>query len=162
MSAIDWICLAVLLASLLMSVWRGLLYELMALAGWVLAFLAARWAAEPLALWLPMGQSPEGLRYAAAFVLVFIVVAFLCGMLAWGLRNAARRLGVRPVDRLFGAAFGALRGVAVLLLAAVLIGQTPLREQTWWRDSLSAPWLAHALLQLRPFLPEALGPYLSA
>jgi membrane protein required for colicin V production len=161
-TAIDWICLAVLLGSLLLGAWRGLLYEVLAIAGWVLAFVAARWAADVVGLWLPMGESGEPLRYAAGFVLVFVVVAFLCGMLASLARRAAMSLGMRPVDRVFGAAFGLARGLAFLLLLAALVLMTPLREQAWWRASPSAQWLEIALAQLHPLLPESVGKHLSA
>lgn len=162
MTAIDWICLGVLLASLLLGAWRGLVYELMALAGWVIAFLVARWAAQPVGLWLPMGESPEPLRHAAGFVLVFIGTAFLCGMLAALLRRAVRGLGARPVDRVFGAAFGTLRGLLILLLAAALVLMSPLHTEAWWRESIGARWLETGLAWLHPLLPEAVGKYLSA
>ena len=89
-SAIDWLALTVLIASLLLGAWRGLLYEVLSLAGWVVAFLAARWAAPVVGDWLPMGESSEPLRYAAGFALVFIATAFLCGMLAALARHAAK------------------------------------------------------------------------
>ena len=57
LSAIDWLALFVVVASLLLGLWRGLLYEVLALAGWVIAFLAARWAAPVVGGWLPMGES---------------------------------------------------------------------------------------------------------
>ena len=57
MSAVDWICLAVLLASLLLGAWRGLVYEVLAVAGWVIAFLAARWSADVVGQWLPIAGS---------------------------------------------------------------------------------------------------------
>ena len=150
------------LASLLLGLWRGLLYEVLALAGWVIAFLVARWAAPVVGGWLPMGESPEPLRYAAGFALVFIGTAFLCGMLATLARSAARAIGVRPVDRFFGAVFGVLRGVLLLLVLAALVLMTPLRDEAWWRQSLSAPWLEMALLHLHPLLPDSFGKYLSA
>lgn len=162
MSAIDWLVLIVVAASLLLGLWRGLLYEVMALAGWVLAFLAARWAAPVVGDWLPMGESPEPLRYAVAFALVFIATAFLFGVLATLARQAAKAIGARPVDRLFGAAFGALRGVLMLLVLAALVLMTPLRNETWWRESVSAQWLEMALVRLHPLLPESFGKYLSA
>ncbi len=162
MLAIDWICLGVLLASLLLGAWRGLVYEVLALAGWVVAFLVARWAAQPVGLWLPMGDSPAELRYAAGFVLVFIGVAFLCGVLATLARRAVRGVGARPVDRLFGAVFGTLRGALILLLLAALVRMSPLREDAWWRESISAHWLDMALAHFQPLLPEAVGKYLSA
>ena len=162
MSAIDWIGLGVLAASLLLGAWRGLLYEVLAIAGWVVAFFVARWAAEPVGAQLPMGEASEPLRYAAGFVLVFILVAFACGMLATLARFAAKSLGMRPVDRVFGAAFGMARGLLLLLAVAALVRMTPLREETWWRTSASAPWLEIALDRLQPLMPESFGKYLSA
>ena len=162
LSALDWICAAVLLASLLLGAWRGLVFELLSITGWVIAFLAARWSATVVGDWLPMGESPEPLRYAAGFVLVFIAVAFLCGMLASLARHAAKALGVRPVDRVFGAVFGVLRGVLVLVVLAALVLMTPMRDEPWWRGSLSAGWLEMTLLWLHPLLPDAFGKYLSA
>ena len=162
LSALDWICAALLLASLLLGAWRGLVFELMSIAGWVMAFLAARWAAPVVGDWLPMGGSSEPLRYAAGFVLVFIAVAFLCGMLATLARSAAKALGVRPVDRVFGALFGVLRGVLVLVVLAALVLMTPMRDEAWWRESLSSGWLEMTLAWLQPLLPEAFGKYLSA
>ena len=162
LSALDWICAAVLLASLILGAWRGLVFELMSIAGWVIAFIAARWAGDVVGQWLPMGESPEPLRHAVGFALVFIATAFACGLLAALARRASRALGVRPVDRGFGALFGLLRGGLLLLLATALVRLTPLHEQPWWRQSLSARWLEMALQQLPPFLPESFGKFLSA
>ena len=38
LSAVDWILLAVLGLSLLLGLWRGLVQEVLSLAGWVAAF----------------------------------------------------------------------------------------------------------------------------
>ena len=43
MTPVDWILLAVLLASLLLGAWRGLVYELMSMLGWIAAFVLAQW-----------------------------------------------------------------------------------------------------------------------
>ena len=161
MHPFDWICLGIVLASLVLGAWRGLLYEALSLGGWVLAYFAARWAAEPLGQALPMGDAPTVWRAAAGFVLVFIAVAFAGGMLAWAVRGAARSLGMRPVDRLLGAVFGVLRGALLLLVLAAAIQLAGQGGEPWWRESASGPWLNQALAQLRPILPPALGQYLS-
>ena len=161
MHPFDWICLGILLASLLLGAWRGLLYEALSLGGWVLAYFAARWVAEPRGHVLPMGDASAEWRFAAGFVLVFIAVAFAGGMLAWAVRGAARALGMRPVDRLLGAVFGVLRGALLLLVLAAAIQLAGQGGEPWWRESASGPWLNQALAQLRPILPPALGQYLS-
>ena len=161
MHPIDWICLGVLLGSLLLGAWRGLLYEALSLAGWVAAYFVARWLAEWVGQALPMGDAPGEWRYAAGFVLVFIVVAFAGGMLAWAVRGAVRALGMRPVDRVLGAVFGALRGALLLLLLAIAVQLTGQGQAPWWRESASGAWLQGVLVQLHPVLPPALGQYLS-
>ena len=157
----DWICLAVVLDSLLLGAWRGLLYEAFSVAGWVVAYVVACWAVEWVGRALPMGEAPDEWRFAAGFVLVFIVVAFAGGMLAWAVRGAARALGMRPVDRVLGAVFGALRGALLLLVLAIVVQLTGQGQAPWWRQSVSGAWLQGVLGQLRPVLPAALGQYLS-
>ena len=49
MAALDWIFVALLLASMLMGAWRGLVYEFLSLAGWVVAFVVAQWFAQDAA-----------------------------------------------------------------------------------------------------------------
>ena len=58
MAPIDWTFLAVLLVSMLIGAWRGLVYELLSLAAWVVAFFAAQWGAAEMAAW--PGENPPG------------------------------------------------------------------------------------------------------
>ena len=49
----DWILLAVLMASMLVGLWRGLVYEVLSLAGWLAAFILAQWLAADAVAFLP-------------------------------------------------------------------------------------------------------------
>lgn len=160
MYAVDWICLGVLVASLLLGAWRGLLFEAFSLGGWVLAYFVARLGAAPLARVLPVGDPDGTLPYIAAFALLFIAVAFCSGMLAQGARSTARALGMRPADRIFGALFGAARGVLLLLVAAAGIHLLGLDDEPWWQDAASSGLLHDSLLYVQPLLPDALAQYL--
>ncbi len=154
MAALDWAFVAVLLASMLMGAWRGLVYEVLSLVGWVVAFFVAQWLADDMAALLPMGESAAGLRYAAGFALVFIGAVFACGFVAWLVKKLVESIGLRPVDRTLGAAFGVLRGMVLLLAVAVVAGLTPLHEAAWWQESRGAPVLTQVLEGLKPALPE--------
>ena len=83
MAALDWVFVAVLLASMLIGAWRGLVYEVLSVVGWVAAFFVAQWFAADVAEVLPMGESASSLRYAAGFVVVFVAAVFVCGFFAW-------------------------------------------------------------------------------
>ncbi|MES2424103.1 MAG: CvpA family protein [Pseudomonadota bacterium] len=160
MGAVDWVLLAVLAASMLLGAWRGLVYELLSLLSWVAAFFLAQWFAPAAAAYLPMAGAAEPVRYAAGFVLVFIAAAFAGGLLAWLIKKLVEMLGMRPVDRTLGAAFGLLRGGVLLLAVAVVMAMTPLHTSVWWRQSGGARLLEAALAGLKPVLPEAFGRHL--
>ena len=160
MAMLDWIILAVLALSLALGAWRGLVYEVMSVLGWIAAFVLAQWLAPDAAAWVPMGQAGETLRYAAGFVLVFIAAAFLAGLLAWLVKKMVEAVGLRPVDRTLGAAFGLVRGGVLLLAAAVVVNMTPLQSGEWWTESTGAGVSTTVLRGLKPVLPERFGQYL--
>ena len=66
MAALDWVFLTVLAASLLIGAWRGLVFELLSLAGWVVAFFAAQWFADAAVLRIAEGERPKRLRNRTA------------------------------------------------------------------------------------------------
>lgn len=160
MAAVDWVLLAVLAASVLLGFWRGLVYEMLSVLGWVAAFFLAQWFAPQVASQLPMAGAAEPVRYAAAFVLVFIAAAFAGGLVAWLVKKMVEAIGLRPVDRTLGMVFGLLRGVVLLLAAAVVVAMTPLKDSVWWQQSTGAGVLASALKGLKPVLPETFGRHL--
>ncbi len=151
LAVVDWVLLAVLLASIALGVWRGLVYEVISVLGWVAAFFAAQWWAPRAAAYLPAGWNwSEPVRYAVGFVLVFVAAIFLAGLLAWGIKKAVAAIGLRPADRTLGAAFGLVRGLVLLLAVTLVINLTPLAQAAWWRESQGAPVLSAALRGLRP------------
>ncbi|MEG1768691.1 MAG: CvpA family protein [Comamonas sp.] len=160
MGAVDWIFLAVVLGSLLLGAWRGLVYELLSLVGWLVAFVAARYGAETMGGWLPMGSSDLSLRYAAGFVVTFIAVAFVWGLVSSLAKRLIDGVGLRPVDRTLGAVFGLLRGGLLLVVVTLAVTYTPLQQSEWWQQSLIAPQLGGLLLDWMPALPQELGRYL--
>ena len=161
MLAMDWILLGVVLASLLLGAWRGLVYEVLSLLNWIAAFALAQWLANDLAARLPMGNASEPIRYAAGFVLVFVASLFVLGLVAALIKKLIESVGLRPVDRILGALFGALRGAVLMLAVAAVVAMTPFKSAPWWQESTGAHWLMGALGALKPVLPEQFGKYLS-
>ena len=160
MAAADWIFLAVLAFSMLLGAWRGLVYEVLSVLGWAVSFYAAQYFAPVVAGWLPLQSSSETVRYAAAFVLVFVAAVFAAGGLAFLFKKLIEAIGLRPVDRTMGAAFGLVRGVILLLAAAVVINMTALEKSVWWQESKGAPLLSATLKGLKPALPQQFAKYL--
>ena len=160
MSILDGGFLVVLVVSLCIGAWRGLVYEVLSVLSWAVAFVLAQWYAMDAVRWLPVTGASESVQYAAGFLVVFVVAAFAGGLLAWAVKKLIDAIGMRPVDRTLGAAFGLARGVLLLLAAAVVANLTPLHEDLWWRESAGASVLTVALKGMKPVLPPAFGQYL--
>lgn len=161
MALFDWVCAGVLLASMLLGFLRGLVFEVLAVLGWVSAFLLAQWLAPEVAPRLPIGQALQGtMRYASGFLVVFVMAVFVFGFIAGVARKLTEAAGLRPADRALGALFGALRALVLLLAVTVVVTLASLHQSVWWQESKMGPWLALALAELAPALPHELGKYL--
>jgi membrane protein required for colicin V production len=160
MGLTDWILLAVLLLSVLLGLWRGLVYEVFSVAGWVMAFVLGQAYAVDAARRLPLAGLAEPVQLAIGFALVFVLVAFAGGFVAWLVRKMVVSVGLRPVDRVLGGAFGMARGLVMLLGLAVVVSMTQWQQEAWWRDSAGAGALSQTLQQIKPLLPPSLGRYM--
>jgi membrane protein required for colicin V production len=153
----DWALLAVLAASVLIGLFRGLVFECLSLAGWVVAWFAAQWAAPQLAPSLPVGTPGSALNLAVALSLCFMAALVVWGLAAKLIRMLIHATPLSVPDRLLGAAFGVLRGVVLLLAVASVVALTPAAQSTPWRGSTGARWLDSALQALKPLLPDVVA-----
>src|SRR5436853_673392 len=124
MSWLDYGLVAIVVVSVAWGVWRGLVREVMSLAGWVIAFLAANLLAGPVGERLPESMARAELRVLLAFVGIFIfslVITTLAGLL---LSRIAKAAGLGGLDRSLGGLFGALRGLLIVVALALAAGLT--------------------------------------
>ncbi len=160
-SLTDWLLLGVLLASMVVGLWRGLVYEVLSLAGWVAAFVTAQWLAADVVGWLPLVHSaPASVQYAVAFAVVFVATVFAAGLVSWLIKKLVETVGLRPVDRTLGGLFGLARGVVLLLALTVVLQLTGLSKDAWWSTAQGPAWLETVLTGLKPLLPQTFVDYL--
>jgi membrane protein required for colicin V production len=151
---VDVAMLAILGLSMLIGAWRGLVFEVLSLAGWFVAYFAAQAYAPLLAPHLPVGAAGSALQHATAFACAFILALLVWSLAARLVRLLVRATPLKPVDRLFGAAFGIVRGVLALLILGTLIGYTPLAQSPPWQQSQGVGWLNTTVRELMPLLPQ--------
>jgi membrane protein required for colicin V production len=160
MATLDWVALGVLALSLLLGIWRGLVFEVLSVLGWLAAFVLAQWFAPQVSGMLPMAGSHEAVRYAAAFVVVFIATVFAAGLLAWLTKKLIASVGLAPADRALGGLFGLVRGVVLLLGLAVVVHMTALKDGMWWKESVTSGIATAMLRGMKPVLPAKFAAYL--
>lgn len=155
MTAFDYAVLAITLVSALIGWFRGVVGEVLALVAWVAAFVAANVGSPLLMPMLPMNAGP--LNAALAWIGVFLTVMILFSLARMLLKSLLAAVGLGGVDRLFGAGFGILRGVMVVLVLVLLAGLTTLPTSSWWKSASLAPPLETAVIAAKPLLPAALS-----
>lgn len=157
MTLVDIVVFAIIGISVLLGVIRGLVRELLSLAGWVVAFAAANFAGPVVARLLPQSLGSEEIRLLAAFVLVFVAALVAMSLVTLLVSNLVKSAGFGVPDRVLGGAFGLARGALVVMVLVLLAGLTPLPAQAAWRNALLRGGLEAAAGQVKEWLPEDLS-----
>ena len=122
MNWLDYLLIAILLFSGVMSARKGFSREIIGLAAAFFALLLGMWFyGSAGALIAPIISSPR-VADLVGFLLVVAAVLIAGGMLGWIVNRFLRTIGLSFFDRLLGAAFGVLRGllIAMALLTAFM------------------------------------------
>ena len=123
---VDWFIVVVLVASILLSLWRGFAREAISLAAWVAAFVIANLFVDQMASLLSTWISNVTGRYVAAFALLFVGTLMLGGVLGILAAQLLKVTGLSVLDRLLGTVFGFARGVIIILVLVVVVFLQPI------------------------------------
>lgn len=157
MTAFDYTVLAIIGLSVIVSIWRGAVREILALLSWIAAFFAAQAYADPLAHYLPDSISNGSLRLLVSFVSIFLLVLVFAALVALAISKLVRAIGLGPVDRGVGAIFGLLRGMLAVLILVLLCGLTSAPRHPVWREAMLTPPLEAIVVSVKPMLPADLS-----
>lgn len=162
---------AVVLISSLIAFLRGFIREILTIAGVGGGILAAIFAGPHIApffrSWMglvegqaegkffdliPMGLVADISAYAAAFVIVVIIISIISHFLA----GAAKAVGLGPIDRTLGVIFGIARGIVLLglfyLPFHLLLDDAT--KQDYFSESSTYIFVEKTAILLAGFLPE--------
>ena len=155
MTIFDYVVLFILVSSVVISTMRGLVKEILSLAGWVVAFIVANAFGAKLAPMLPSVIPGEALRLIVAFIALFLGVRVLMGLLALAIGALIEASGLTLADRGLGGLFGLGRGIVIVLAGVILCGMTSIPQQAFWKDALLSPMAETGARTVKPFLPAA-------
>ena len=157
MSVLDLAAITVVVVSAGWGIWRGFTREVMSLAGWVLAFLAANAVAGTLGDMLPASIASPEVRVLIAFVVVVVLVLIAAAVVGMAVSKFLKSAGLSGVDRTLGGLFGLARGIVILLAFTIVAGLTSLPRQALWKESVAAGMATRTVTQLTAWLPPALA-----
>ena len=157
MTVVDVVVIFVICLSALFSLMRGFVKEAISLATWIIAIWLAATFAPKLAAVLPAGIESEAVRQAVGFGVLFVLSLMLGALINVLVSQVVKKTGLSGADRVFGVAFGVLRGGLIVVVFVVIGGMTPLPEADWWQSSVLLEWFESVAIVIQGYIPEDLG-----
>jgi len=156
MTGIDYIIIAIIGISTVIAVWRGFVKELVSLISLSAAFfLASRFsqiASDFLSEWI----GHETMADIAGFMLIFIGIMMLGGIISFLLYKILDLADLSILDRILGVFFGIARGtlfIGISFLLYLNIYQEGAKSN-WLKGSLLAPYAIEFSELLGQSIPE--------
>lgn len=157
MTAFDYGVIAIIAVSILLSIMRGAVRELVSLAGWVVAFMVANYFAAQVAPKLPSAITGESLRTVLAFSALFFLTLLAMGVIAMLASTVTKKAGLGLADRFLGSLFGLARGLLVIMVIVLAGGLTAVPQEPFWRKAMLSAPLENAVMMAIPWLPPDLS-----
>ncbi|WON75683.1 colicin V production protein [Serratia sp. UGAL515B_01] len=160
---IDYVIIALIGFSAVVSLIRGFVREALSLVTWGCAFFVASHFYPYLAAYFTRFED-ELVRNGIAIAILFIATLIVGAIVNYVIGSLVEKTGLSGTDRVLGVCFGALRGV--LIVAAILFFLdtfTTLSQSADWRQSQLIPqfsyiirWFFDYLQSTSSFLPTQL------
>lgn len=156
MTEFDFLVLGIIGLSVLLSLLRGAVREVLSLLTWVLAFYLGNRHAEDIAVHLSWAADLSvPMQALAGFTAVFVLVLITGWVLTRLLSKLVSAAGLGWMDRSLGLFFGMARGVLMVLMLVTLAGLTSLPQKPFWREARLSGHAEDAVRLLKPHLPPA-------
>ncbi len=126
----DWFLIAIVIFSTAMAFRRGLVRAIFGLLGLIGGFQLAAWNYAMVGDWIGASRLKLSVptERILGFVLIVVIVAALLDYAGRLFQKILRQVGLGPIDRLLGLAFGFARGcmigIAVLMLTTTVAPQS--------------------------------------
>lgn len=160
MTSFDYLVLAIIGISMILSVMRGLLKEVLSIIGWVAAFFVAKTYASQVMPMMPEGIPTESLRILAAFLVLFLATLLVSSLLGIAISTIFKRIGLGWLNRLLGAVFGLVRGVLIVCILVFLAGLTDAPKDERWRNAMFSSPIEALVSGLLPWVPVSIAKYI--
>lgn len=148
MNWVDYVILAIISISALISLMRGFVREVVSILVWIAAFTLAILFARPMAGQLSGYIDSPTLQVVTAFAVIFIATLLIGALVNYLAGQLVGRTGLTGTDRALGVVFGAGRGLLIVAALILALGLTSAPREGWWQASVVVGYLQPAMCRL--------------
>ena len=160
MTSFDYAVIVIVSLSVIVSVMRGLLKEVLAILGWVVAFYVAKTYSSQILPMMPVEIPTESLRMLASFLVLFVATLILSSLLAIALASIFKKMDLGWLNRSLGALFGLARGVLIVGIIVFLAGLTSIPQDARWRNAMFSAPLEALVVSAKPWVAGNMATYI--
>ncbi len=160
MTHFDYLVLTIIVISTILGLIRGLIKELLSLCAYAAAFIGAIWWGPRVSVFIETFIDNPLLRAGLSYLVVFIVVLLLVGLINITLAALIQKTGLSPADHGLGSVFGFMRGLVMVLALVVLGGYTQLPQEEWWQNAKLSGASEQAIIKIKGWLPPPIASWL--
>ncbi len=118
---VDMLVVGTILVSAGYAAWRGFVSETLSIVAWAAAAFATLWFGSAVIPLVKSVVSEPMLAAIVAYAVVFLLVLIPLQFLTYRFSQQVKSSTVGPLDRALGAAFGVLRGLAIIGFAYLIL-----------------------------------------
>ena len=160
MTSFDYTVLLIIGISIVVSMMRGAVREVLAIMGWLAAIYVAKMYATQLIPLLPADIPTEALKILAAHIIVFFAVLLVASLLTIALSSLIKKIGLNWLNRGIGAVFGFVRGLLIVCVLVFLAGLTSFPKDARWTNAMFSSPLEALVKTILPFVPKIVAKHI--
>lgn len=156
LTALDGLVIVVILFSAFLAMVRGFSREVLSLASWIIAALAAIFLYKNILPFVETYLSNKTVALIASLAIIFIVVFIIISVITMKIADVIIDSRIGVLDRTIGFIFGVVRGLFIMVIAVLLINQLikPDEQAPWLKDAKSKPMFDSLSTKIWDLLPK--------
>jgi membrane protein required for colicin V production len=154
LTLLDGIVIVIIVISAVLAMVRGFVREVLSIASWVAAAVAAYLFYEPFVPVVQPYIASETISIIAAAAVIFFIALIVASYVTMKISDMVIDSRLGTIDRLLGFGFGAVRGLLLLVIAVTFFGWLVQPPPAWVASARTKPMLDTVGQRLMAALPK--------
>ena len=142
MTVVDYLLIAIVCVSVIISIFRGFVKEALSLASLIIAIWAAAQFGAQMGDLIGGSIESETLRAWLGRAVLLVGILFAGGILSWLVSELLDSTGLSGTNRAVGMIFGLARGIILAGVFVLLLDFAGFAESSWWKESKLIPYVS--------------------
>jgi membrane protein required for colicin V production len=142
MTVVDYLLIAIVCVSAIISIFRGFVKEALSLTSLIVAIWAAAQFGVQMGDLIGGSIESETLRGWLGRAVLLVGILFAGGIVSWLISALLDSTGLSGTNRAVGMIFGLARGIVLAGVFVLLLDFAGFSESSWWKESKLIPYAA--------------------